>query len=175
MLLSIGSAWKYKPFREMNVIKTSVEIINRYKNEHMYVIGLGRDHACPFGIFAAHDRLHFLGPREEPRLYQLAADIYLEAFPFGSQTALLETAMSGVPPVLAYSPLLDLLTTSDESLSPYVCNPVSEAEYIARACALIECPAERAELGLLIRKRILADHTGEGWLAGLPHQAGELQ
>jgi hypothetical protein len=95
--------------------------------------------------------------------YQKAADVYIEGFPFGSQTALLEAALAGVVPVRAYAPPLDLLVSGDEILDDLVPTPSSEAEYIRLVLSLaLETPT-RERFSQQLRERAIQCHTGSGW------------
>ncbi len=132
MLLSIGRAKKYIPTRKHNFIHTAGEILERNPDAHLYLLGVAEDDLAGHVGAGKHERLHFLGPIENATLYQCAADIYLEGFPFGSQTALLESALAGLPAVLAFDPPFALLATNDESLWDLASNPASEGEYIER-------------------------------------------
>lgn len=103
----------------------------------------------------------------DPSAYRMAADIYLESFPFGSNTALLEAALCGLPVVPAYAPLFSLLVANDDAIYDILPNPLHEEEYIDRVDLLIRQPYQRAELGAMLRTRLLVDHTAEGWLQRL--------
>jgi hypothetical protein len=102
-----------------------------------------------------------------PSNYRAAADVYIESFPFGSQTAALEAALDGIPVVPAYAPLFPLLVTNDDALVDVLNNPRNEAEYIGRANALIRDPVARTELGRDLQARLHVDHVGDGWLGRL--------
>jgi hypothetical protein len=100
-------------------------------------------------------------------VYRAAADVYLESFPYGSQTALLEAALSGLAVVPAYEPLAPMLVASDEALRDILVNPQTEQEYLERVDLFIRERGLRAELGETLRNRVLSDHVGEGWLRRL--------
>jgi hypothetical protein len=128
------------------------------------VVGESLAGIAPHLRCAAHERLHFVGSIEDPMLYRAAADVYMESFPFGSQTALLEAALQGLPVVPAYAPLFPLLVANDDALTDVLPNPHSEQEYVDRVDRLIQEPELRAELGATLQKRLLVDHVGQGWL-----------
>lgn len=88
----------------------------------------------------------------------------MESFPFGSQTSLLEAALTGLPVVPAYAPLFLLLVANDDAVQDLIPNPKDEQEYMARVDLLIRDPEWRAELGRQLRERLLKDHVGAGWL-----------
>jgi glycosyltransferase involved in cell wall biosynthesis len=164
MLLSIGRDEKYRPYGSYNFVATANKILDRQPNAHLYVVGESVAGITPFLQCKIHDRLHFMGSIEDPSIYRAAADVYLESFPFGSQTALLESALSGLPVVPAYAPLFPLLVANDDALTDILQNPKNEQEYIDQVEQLMCKPEKRVELGNALRKRLLMDHVDEGWL-----------
>ncbi|MEQ1544352.1 glycosyltransferase [Methyloglobulus sp.] len=164
MLLSIGRAEKYRPYGVYDFVMTANKLLDRQQDAHLYVVGESTVGITPFLNCALHDRLHFMGSIDDPSIYRSAADIYLESFPFGSQTALLEAALSGLPVVPAYAPLFPMLVANDDALTDILPNTKNELEYIKRVEALIREPEQRAAFGDTLRKRLLVDHVGNGWL-----------
>jgi hypothetical protein len=167
MLLSIGRAEKYRPCGPYDFVATAGKILQGHPRAHIYVVGDSLSGIAPYLRCAAHERLHFVGSMEDPSLYRAAADVYLESFPFGSQTALLEAALNGLPVVPAYAPLFPLLVANDDALHGILSNPRCEQEYVERVELLIQQREQRVELGKMLQKRLLADHVGEAWLARL--------
>jgi hypothetical protein len=108
-----------------------------------------------------------MGSVEDPSPYWAAADVYLESFPFGSQTALLEAAVCGVPVVPAFDPIFPLLVAHDDAVADLLPNPRTEEEYLRRVDSLIQRPRDRAQLGAELRSRLISDHGGEGWMGRL--------
>lgn len=167
MLLSVGRGEKYRPCGAYDFVATANNILDRQASAHLYVVGETVEGIAPYLNCALHKRLHFMGSIEDPALYLLAADIFLESFPFGSNTALLEASMYGLPVVLAYAPLFPLLVANNDALLDVLSNPMSEEEYIDRVDMLIRDPNQRAEFGAMLRDRLLLDHTPDGWLKRL--------
>jgi glycosyltransferase involved in cell wall biosynthesis len=164
MLLSIGRDIKYWPCGSYDFVATANKILDRQPSAQLYIVGESAKGIAPYLRNVIHDRLHFIGSIEEPSLYRAAADIYIESFPFGSQTALLEAALSGLPVVPAYAPLFQLLVANDDALQDILTNPRYEQEYVERVELLIQKPNQRVALGKKLRQRLLIGHVGEGWL-----------
>jgi len=164
VLLSVGRAIKYRPCGIYDFVATANKILDRQLDAHLYVVGESAAGIAPYLRCALHDRLHFIGSVEDPWLYCAAADIYLESFPYGSQTALLEAALSGLPVVPAYAPLFPLLVANDDSIKDILPNPKDEQEYMETVELLIRNSKQRFVLGRALRDRLLIDHVGEGWL-----------
>ena len=164
MLLSIGRSEKYRSCGSYDFVVTANKILDRNPSAHLYVIGETAEGIAPYLRCAIHKHLHFVGSLEDPSLYRVAADVYMESFPFGSQTALLEAALSGLPVVPAYAPLFPLLVANDDTVKDILPNPHDENAYIECVDFLIRQPEQRAEMGTILRKRLLIDHVGDGWL-----------
>lgn len=164
MMLSIGRAIKYRPCGDYDFVATADRILQREPKAHIYVVGETAGGILPYLRSGLHDRLHFLGGVEDPSELRSAADIYLESFPFGSQTALLESALMTLPAVAAYAPLFELLVTQDDAIEDLLVNPSSEAEYVRRTLDLAADSDVRESFGKQLRERLLQAHVGDGWL-----------
>jgi hypothetical protein len=174
MLLSVGRSIKYKPDATHDFFRSAHAVLERHAEAHLYIVGVTPEDARGYSTFGAHERMHLCGPRSDATLFQVAADLYIESFPFGSQTACLEVCMCGVPPVLQHTPAGLVLTTNEDCITHLIGNPESEAEHIELVSGLIREPAYRRELGMEIRRRILAHHTGAGWIDGLEGVYAEM-
>lgn len=164
MMLSIGRAIKYRPCGDYDFVATAARILQREPKAHIYVVGETTDGIRPYLRSELHDRLHFVGGVEDPSEMRSAADIYLESFPFGSQTALLESALMALPAVTAYAPLFELLVTQDDAIENLLVNPSNEAEYVDRTLDLAADSDGRDSLGRQLRERLLQAHVGDGWM-----------
>jgi glycosyltransferase involved in cell wall biosynthesis len=164
VLLSVGRASKYRPCGAYDFPATAGRILERRPNAHLYVVGAAREDLLACARGPLHPRMHCIGPMEDPSLYRAAADVYVESFPFGSQTALLEAALSGLPVVPAYAPMFPLLVANDDALEGIVSNPRSELEYLERVDTLLQRQDERERLGQTLQASVRAEHTGQGWL-----------
>ena len=162
MLLTVGRGDKYRPTQSQDFFRTVHKVLDRVQNTHLYVVGLSEVEAVRYQLNALHPRMHLRGPVQDPSMYQAAADLYLESFPFGSATALLEAARAGVPVVLPFAPPFDLLVTN-HGLEAIVSNPGSEEEYIDRIHFLMNNAVERGLLGQVLQDHVCSHHIGEGW------------
>ena len=163
MLLTVGRGEKFRPCGPYDFVATAGKLLGRHPSAHLYVIGESAAGIIPYLRCEVHNRLHFLGIVEDPSIYRAAADVYLETFPFGSSTALLEAGLAGLPLVRTYAPLSPPLVGGSDAIDKVVANPSSEAEYVEQAEAFMRNPVLRTETGLSIREQITKDHVGEGW------------
>lgn len=167
MLLTIGRGEKFRPCGRYDFVATANKILDFQPEAHLYIVGESESGIAPYLKCALHKRLHFIGSIDDPKPYLLAADIFLESFPYGSNTSLLEAALSGLPVVPAYAPLFTLLVANNDALSNIFFNPSNETDYIDTAIKFIRSLDQRVKFGALLRNQLLLDHTGEGWLSAL--------
>ncbi len=167
VLLSVGRAEKYRPCGRYDFPRTVGQILESDPRANLYVVGESRVGIARHTAGSLHPRLHFVGEMEDPSAYRTAADIYLESFPFGSQTALLEAALAGLPVVPAPQPLCDQMVANDDALWQAVSNPADEQDYVRRAVQLVREAGVRETEGARARKSLLASNVGAGWLRKL--------
>jgi hypothetical protein len=173
-LLSIGSAYKYRPTETHDFIRTVVKILDRNPEASLYLIGAESFDELGYEDIK-HDRIRLLGIIDDPLLYQLSADLYLEGFPWGSLTALLETAALGVCPVVMYDPSPQLDVSGDPGLINEVEKTNSEDEYINLVSRLIRTREERIETAERIKEKMISSHAGSGWQEYLQDVYGYLE
>lgn len=159
VLLSIGAEYKYLRSKVHDFSATAIKILENNPQAVIYLIGANFDEEK----FWNHERLHFLGNVPDPTLYQQAADIYLEGFPVGSLTALLETAAQGVCPVLMYAPNELVSLGCKMALQNCEKNACDEAGYIEQVSKLINNSRYRKRIGDITREGILDFHSGKTW------------
>ena len=162
ILLSIGTCFKYSPTCEHNFFQATRAILEEYSRAHLYLIGVTPAEATHYGGQDVHPRTHCLGVLPDPSLYQQAADIYLEGFPIGSLTSLLETAQMGAAVVLKHLPLAPIVAGKDPALESLLSQPPRE-EYANSVNRLIADPAQRQWLSRRIQQRVVESHTGTTW------------
>ena len=163
MLVSVGRAIKFAPTERLSFFRVACAILERNAEAHLYLVGVRIEEYAQRPGFVTHERMHFVGPVIDATVYQRAADVYLEGFPFGSQTALLEGVMSGSPCVLAVAPATPLLATQDFALTGVVHNPGDEEEYVCHVSELLADPEKRRATGFKLRENVLHYHVGEHW------------
>jgi hypothetical protein len=174
-MLSIGSAFKYTPTDTHNFYQVAIELLERHPQTHLYLVGVTWDDCSEYLDHRPRERLHLLGIIEGPSLYQAAADLYLEGFPFCSETALLESTLLGCCPVLSFAPGSRLLTCDDVALTGVVENATSEEDYIKNVGHLIHNRAERERIAKQAKAMVASFHCGSEWKSSLQSVYGYLE
>lgn len=165
VFLTVGRSLKYRSTSHGNFFCTAQRILDHLPGSRLLIVGMTAEAAeTPF---RADGRFVFAGERPSSLEARCAADVYLEGFPFGSQTAALEAARSGLPLVLAFAPPTPHLATSIDCLRDVVPIIDSEEEYIAQAVRYGSDAHLRTSDGRAVRTRVLQNHVGEGWVAGV--------
>lgn len=162
MLLSVGRGIKYKPTQHHDFLKTMRKILNCLPSCHLHVVGLSNSDVTFFPDYREHDRIHLHGPVVDPSDYQSAADLYVESFPFGSSTAMLEAARAGLPVVWPFNPPFKLLVTN-HGFETHLSHASDESEYIDQVCELVTNRQKREWLGNKLKNQIFEHHIGDGW------------
>jgi hypothetical protein len=97
----------------------------------------------------------------------VAADLYLEGFPVGSYTALLEVALAGRAivrkPLLAPCNELPVDRGALAGIEP----PATPDAYVLQVVQCARDPVQRSRDAMATRAAVLAMHCGEGWTARL--------
>jgi hypothetical protein len=176
VLLTIGAAYKYVPVGGISFFQVQQPVLEKFPR--VYLLAVGPHDTGHWNAMhrTTGGRVLALGRQQGLERFHAAADIYLEGFPFGSLTAILEAGLAGLASV----------RTPAMVPPPFCCDGVAFAEldraatpedYQRRLAALIENPKLRKESGAAFRARIVAHHCGTNWvqlleaaLAKLPHQ-----
>ena len=164
MGLTVGRRDKYRPTSDQNFFKSAKELVEQHPNLILYVVGVEKARAESWARCSLPDaQMVFMGETPvDPALWE-AADIYLESYPFGSQTAFLEAALAGIAPVRAPVGGTPLLATSDSAIDGLLQAPVDEREFIQQASWLISNPTHRKQLAKQLQENVVLTHTGDVW------------
>lgn len=174
IFLTIGSAFKYEPTEDANFFAAAQAILERLPESCLIAVGPTPKNEHWQALFDnTRGRAIAVGQQIDLRPFHLAADIYLEGFPFGSLTALLEAGLAGLASVRA----------PQVCPAPYVADgialevgprPIDSQAYINLAIQLAENKASRGALAAALSASIARYHCGPGWLAHLNKLKSEI-
>jgi glycosyltransferase involved in cell wall biosynthesis len=171
LLLSIARAIKYQPIDGTvpSFPSALAPMINRHPNAMLLVVGPGQTGDWEEAARTTGGRIRALGQHSDTaRLYE-AADVYLDSFPFASNTSLLEAASYGVP-LLTYFPYSEeaaVLGAGAPGLDSCLLRAESLEAYAAILTSLITDREARARNGRIARENIASVHMGAGWIQSL--------
>lgn len=166
LLLSIARAIKYKTIDGISFADAHVPLLKKYQQAILIVIGPGNCEDWSDAIQQTQGRIRVLSETEHTSLFYQAADIYVDSFPFVSNTSLLEAGSYGVPLVSRYPYLSEasgVLGADMPGLSGNLMRARDLQEYTAALSKLIEDTEFRLSLGEATRSKITATHCGDEW------------
>jgi hypothetical protein len=164
VLLTIGNAYKYRPLPGLDFLDAAAAILRTCPQAYVVAVGPREDARWRARRESAGQRLLAVGPQHDLTSFHEAADIYLEGFPVGSPTALLEVGLLGIPCVRAPRNVQPPFAADGIALSG-VRQPVDVADYVRAAIALVQNEGERRLQGSALTRAIQAHHTQAHWPA----------
>lgn len=169
VFLTVGSHFKYIPLGEVDFVAVWVDILERAPRTYLVVAGFKEDDRWRKASLKTHSRIKFVGVVPQSRLAMIhsAVDVYVEGFPFGTTTALLEAGAKGLPVVLSPAQCPPPFGSDGVALDDIVERSSNVDEYKKGVVGLAENPDERKAKGLKVQQAIMRHHVGRGWHAHL--------
>lgn len=168
VLLTIGRMVKYRAHPALDFASAALRMVAAL--DDCTLVAVGPDPSDPRWR-TLHERsagrIIAVGEQDDLAPWHAAADLYVEGFPIGSYTALLEVALAQRPfvrkPWLAAP---DALPIDRGALAAF--EPPHDADaYAQAAVALARDPGQRATLAQAGRAAVAREHCGRGWAAHL--------
>lgn len=165
VILTMGDSYKYLPMGKLNFIEVAEAIIEAVPNVYILVVGPEENEIWIKASKKLEFRLRILGQQSRSYISNLhqVVDIYIEGFPFGSTTALLEAGMCGIPVVLSPDECPPPYGSDGIAIDEILKRPSCIDEYINTVVFLASNPKERKILGAKLSNTIKKHHTGSGW------------
>ena len=103
VILTVGPSFKYLPIEGLDFLEISEEIVKAVPEAVVLAVGFDGDQRWKDASVRMGNRIRTLGAMPHSQLLKVqdAADLYVEAFPFGTTTSLLEAGLEGIPVGLA--------------------------------------------------------------------------
>ena len=154
VILTVGSFFKYLPVRDLNFLEIWEEILRAVPEAMLLAVGFHGDQQWNDASARVGKRIRTLGtmPYKHLLTVQDAADLYAEAFPFGTTTSLLECGINGIPVGLAPVQSPPPYGTDGIAVDEVLQRPATIAEYKARMIQLCRSVDERAALCSKLRR-----------------------
>ena len=165
--LTLGRESKYEPREGIDFLATAGKIIDTVPGAYLIAIGPSRNHPAWDRAFReSEEHIVAVGPQRALPGYFAAADIYLEGFPFGSLTALLEAGLAGLPCVRAPAFLPSIYRSNGPAID-HIAAPADADVYVEHARHLSALSSdERHRLGRDLAEKVAHKHCA-GWAEGL--------
>ena len=179
VILTVGASYKYSPANGLDFLEVCESILKQLPKGYLLVVGFEADSRWRSASRRLGGRIRVLGTllRSELAIVHKAADIYIEGFPFGTTTSLLEAGLNGIPAVLAPAQCPPPYGSDGIALDSTVARPRTVEEYKTNIIQLSNDEAKRSREGDRLRDSVTEHHTGPGWkqhledaIEMLPHE-----
>ena len=168
VLLTIGSGHKYRSVAGLDFPETLARIVDTVPD--CVMIAVGPEPTDPLWQALKSrtgGRVRPVGLDADLAAWHAAADLYLEGFPVGSYTAMLEVALAGRAivrkPLLAPPEELPVDRGAIAGIEP----PATPDAYVLQAVQYARDAEQRSSEATATRAAVLAVHCGEAWGASL--------
>ena len=166
VLFSIARPAKFRTINGVSFADAHVPVLKQHDKAMLVVVGAGEERE-DWAAAAAQvpGRIRSIGVTTETAVYFEAADVFVDSFPFGTNTSLLQAASWGVPAVTRhpYSAACDILGSDMPGLDGNLIRVKDIEEYTAVLSRLITDDAFRVALGQTAYTSVAGQHWGAGW------------
>ena len=165
VLLSIARAPKFRLFNGEHYSSVFLEILSRHEDAMLVVVGPEPDEAWQQASMATDGRIVVFAERPDTSTFYEAADIYVDSFPFVSNTSLLEAGSHSLP-LVSRCPVPGrhtVVCADAPGFADHIDRKDNRADFVTAIEALIQDPARRESIGEATRNSITAMHVGHGW------------
>jgi hypothetical protein len=171
VLLTVAMPYKYAPVVTPSFFDAALPLVDAHPG--CVLLAVGPEPAGPWAAAAeaTGGRVRAVGVQQELSAYYHAATLYLDSYPFSSNTALIEAAGHAVP-VLSFSPDPErqaVLLSHDPGIEALIVRAPTPSAYREAGGALLADFEDAAALGERTRAGIEAAHSGSGWQEQLEH------
>jgi len=165
VLITVGASFKYQPVNRIDFLGWLENVLARLPNAYLLAVGFAADQRWNAASRRQGFRIRTLGvlPRNRLALVHDAADLYVEGFPFGTTTALLEAAIADIPVVLSPAGCPPPYGSDGLALDGILRRAENLDEYAAEIVRLATDPLARRALAEAVRNSVAAHHSGPGW------------
>jgi len=169
VLATVGAAYKYGAVLDPAFTDLVPGALRTSPDAVLIAVGPEMDERWAAASAACGGRVFAVGFNPDARTLLEAADVYLDAWPCASGTAMLEAGLNGVPIVMFWpDPAQPGHLGSDiPSLQEHAVVCTTPEEHAAAVGGLLADPAERARRGAALRESIHDQHAGAGWTEAL--------
>ena len=165
LILTVGASFKYLPINELDFLSVCQDILNEVPAAVLVAVGVNPDDRWNAAAKRVGLRIKAMGAMSQSQLNAIrkAADIYIESFPFGSTTSLLEAGYHGIPCVLAPAECPPPYATDGVAVDNILDRPKTINDFKSDVIHLCNHPTERVCLGEKIKQSVTNHHIGIGW------------
>ncbi|UIE37513.1 glycosyltransferase [Leptodesmis sichuanensis] len=166
VLLSIARAPKYKTINGISFADAHLPLLKQHSQTILLVVGAGDRRDWSDAIQQSGGRILSFNETENTSIYYQAADIYVDSYPFSSNTSLLEAGSYEIPLVSRFpypSDACAILGADAPGLTNHLIYVQNLEEYTAVLSRLVQEEDHRSSLGKATRRKIVETHMEPDW------------
>jgi hypothetical protein len=164
--LTIASSYKFKAQGQLGFLDFAVPVVDQFPSLTWLVVGPVEDRVWSRARRATQNRLRALGPRTQVDVFYEAADLYVDSYPLGGLTSVLEATSYGVPAVgyCPYEGSARHFCIDDPAFEGEAVRAADHKTFLRELSRLVVDPRAREEAGRRAAKAVMAAHGGPSWL-----------
>ena len=179
MLLTVARATKFRPVAGRTYADAFVPLLLRHPEAHLVAVGPGGSEDWTAAQSQVPGRIHSFSETPNTRHFYEAADIYVDSFPFMSNTSILQAGQYGMPVVTRYffGKGCDIMGADSIGMDANLVRTIDPHDFERRLGLLIENETLRKDLGGRTRAGLESINAGADWNAALAEvyaRAGQI-
>jgi hypothetical protein len=166
VLLSVGDQFKYTLFDGYDFVSIMERLLRRNPNVVLFAIGPRQDKRWAEASARVGGRIKAMGRLSwsELHAFYACADIYVEGFPVGGLTAMLEAGVRGIPIVGLRIPEAPILNGADDiAIEKFDLHVPSLEAFTTSLESMIAQPSLRSQKTIQVKQSIERIHFPPGW------------
>jgi hypothetical protein len=166
VLLTVGAAFKYTPFGGYDFVSVMEKVLKRNPNVVLFAIGPRQNRRWAEASARVDGRIKTIGVIDWSKLqaFYACADIYVEGFPVGGLTAMLEAGVRGIPIIGVRIPEAPILNGSDDIAVEKFGLHVPSLEAFTTSLERMICQSSlRSQKSMEVKQSIERIHFPPGW------------
>ena len=170
MLLTVGRDEKYLPFGNYNFFEVMVKILQKHPNAKLFAVGPKNQDRWQRASLLTEGRIRAMGAIDRSTLekYYNASDLFVEGFPCGSGTAMLEAGMHNLPMIgLSMREIPHITDKDDVALAKLSVHALSVQEFSQTLDYMIDNFMTCRKRAEVVKENIEREHCFPGWNAYL--------
>lgn len=166
LALTIAVPYKLGGRGQEGFLELARPVLERFPTLTWVVVGPEEDRAWVDVRRATGGRLHAVGVHPQVNVFYEAADLYVDSYPLGSLTSVLEATSYGVPAVgyCPYEGSARHFCIDDPAFEGPAVRAQERDTFVRELARLVDDPAAREAEGRRAAESLAAAHTGPGWL-----------
>jgi hypothetical protein len=166
VLLTVGDQFKYTPFGGYDFVFIMERLLKRNPNVVLFVIGPRQNSRWVEASASVGGRIKVIGIIDWSKLqdFYACADLYIEGFPVGGLTAMLEAGIRGIPIIGVHIPEAPILNGSDDiAIRDFNLHLPSLEMFTSSLECMITQPSLCMQKTNQVRENIERVHFPPGW------------